>query len=81
MMLVPTHAISSSTKFVDRMETLISIFVFLKKQDVSLTHHFEKSVTVRAALILRAVRLMTPANRPIINIKMTASFGITNVDI
>ena len=81
MMLVRTHAISSLTKSVDRMETLISIFVFSKKQDVFLIHHFKKSVTVRAALILKAVQLTSPWKRPIINIKMTVFSGIINVDI
>ena len=72
---------SNLTKSVDQMVTLISIFVFSKKQDVFLIHHFEKSVTVRAALILIAVRRTSPWKRPIINIKMTVFSGIINVDI
>ena len=81
MMWGHTHAKSSLTKSVVQMAIRISIFVFLKKLDVSLIHHFKKSVTVRAALILKAVRPMSLAKHPMINIKTIASFGITNVDI
>ena len=73
-----THVISSSTKSVDRMATLISTFAFLKRQDVSLTHHYKKFAMVRAALILKAAQL---TSHPRINILTTACFGITNADI
>ena len=73
-----THVISSSTKSVDRMATLISIFAFLKRQDVSLIHRYKKFVMVRAALILIAVRLTSHQR---INIQTIAYFGITNADI
>ena len=78
MMWERIHATSSSTKSVDRMATLISIFAFLKRQDVSLIHRYKKFVMVRAALILIAVRLTSHQR---INIQTIAYFGITNADI
>ena len=77
-MSVRTLAISSSTKFVDRMATLISTFVFLRRHDVSPIHRFKKFVMVRAALISKAVRL---TSHPRINIQMIACSGITNANI
>ena len=77
-MSVRTLAISSSTKFVDRMATLISTFAFLKRHDVSPIHRFKKFVMVHVALILIAVRL---TSHPRINIQTIACSGITNADI
>ena len=73
-----TLAISSSTKSVDRMATLISIFAFLKRPDVSLIHRYKKFVMVRAALTLIAVRLTSHQR---VNIQTIAYFGITSADI
>ena len=80
-MLGHIRAISNLTKSVVQMAILILIFAFLKKQGVFLIRHFEKSVKVPAALILKAVRLTSPLKRPIIYITMIASSGITNVVI
>ena len=77
-MSVRTLAISSSTKSVDRMETLISTFAFLKRHDVSPIHRFKKFAMVRAALILKAVRLTSHLR---INIRTIACSGITNANI
>ena len=73
-----TLAISSSTKSVDQMAAHISIFAFLKRQDVSLIHRYKKFVMVRAALTLIAVRLTSHQR---VNIQTIAYFGITNADI
>ena len=78
MMSVRTLVISSSTKSVDRMAILISTFVFLRRHDVSPIHRFKKFVMVRAALILKAVRLTSHLR---INIQTIACSGITNADI
>ena len=77
-MSVRIHVISSLTKSVDRMATLISIFAFSKRPDVSLINHSKKFVMVRAALIQKAVRLTSHQR---INIQTIAYFGITNADI